>query len=108
MRTEFGIFLSTLIFISPALATADGPQITEKETHTICAAVDGLLGAKTPAGQFADMINREAARHGDRARSLGANQSDFEQAVQGVAASFNQGKLSAEQLGNMATQCAKI
>ena len=98
------ILYSTLV-VAPAQAQA---TTTEKENHAMCAAANALLAARTEPGMFRDILSREAKRHADVARELGATQSDLEQSLTALRLAYDSGTTTWGKIADAGQACTRI
>ncbi len=103
MRTILSTF-TALLFTSTAYAQVDFDN--PKGHHTMCAAANALVAVKFDEGIMKDLLRSVAQREAALARSLGATDTDIQQALKGFQLANNSGALPWEELVTFAQACS--
>ena len=101
-------FLVVALLGSTGTAHSQQQPLTEKEVRVFCAAANALLAVKMEPGILTDRVTAESRRHADAARQFGATETDLQQVMRAMATSYNEKRLSWDQIVDMGRDCADL
>jgi len=101
-------FLFVALLGFKGTAHSQQQPLTEKEAHVFCAAANALLAVKMEPGMLTDRVASESRRHADAARQFGATETDLQQVIKAMARSYNEKRLSWDQIVDVGRDCADM
>jgi hypothetical protein len=102
------LFIIVSLLNTSVVFAENNPANEPKAIHALCAAANAILASQGEEGLMDEIIRYEARRHAEAARKLGATDQDIEQFVQTMAQEYNAGRMTWDEISDLAYKCTEL
>ena len=89
-------------------AFAQSGELDEKGAHALCAAANAIVSTQMGNGIMAENFMESAQKHAERARSLGATDTDLQELLKAIQLSYNSGETTWDKIVDLTDTCDRL
>ena len=106
--TTLTLRIAALMIASLSIASAQSSIDGAKSQHTLCAAANAIVSTQMGDGIMADLFQESARVHAERARSLGATDTDLQDFIKAIQLSYNSGETTWDEIVDLTEACDQL